>query len=65
MIFMLVFSFLTYSAYDGTKSYKECMDINFNMPTACNEAKSMYDIGKKLCSVQGKPFDGSSDCKVE
>jgi hypothetical protein len=63
MIALLIFSFVTFSAHNGTKSYQECIESDFKMKNACADAKKLYDAGKSLCSIQGKGFEGNSSCK--
>lgn len=62
MLFLILFSIVSYKAHEGTVTYKECSEINFEMK-ACESAKNLYDSGKFLCKVQGKDFNGTSDCK--
>lgn len=62
MLFLILFTIVSYSAHEGTAEYAECSAINFNMK-ACQRAKNLYSTGKFLCKVQGKKFAGSSDCK--
>jgi hypothetical protein len=62
MLFLILFTIISYGAHEGTAEYKECMEINFDM-RACQRAKNLYNTGKALCSIQGKGFNGNSDCK--
>jgi hypothetical protein len=64
MFLFTVIVFAISQAVSGSYSYQDCIDRNFE-PKACFSSKALYDSGKKLCSIQGKSFDGSSDCKAE
>lgn len=61
MLLAVLFGLLVGKAHDGSYSYKECMAQKFE-PKACWNSEQLYKAGKYLCKVQGKGFDGSSDC---
>lgn len=61
MFLFTLFALLTAHSINGTISYDECLDMEFE-PVACYQAKSMHDAGEKLCDIQGKHFDGKH-CK--
>ena len=61
-ILLLLFGALVFKAHEGTITYKECQSINFEMK-ACKGAKDLHDAGKSLCKLQGKDFNGNSNCK--
>jgi hypothetical protein len=56
MLFLLLFAFVTNTAVNGTQSYDECKQDNFRLKNACSNSKTMHDIGKKGCEIQGKKF---------
>jgi hypothetical protein len=64
MFIFTVIVFFVSQLTSGSYSYEDCIERKFE-PKACYQSEALYNAGKSLCDFQNKPFDGSSDCKVD